>query len=345
MNASSDTTGISEDLSDRGIYLVTGAAGFIGSNIAAALDERGARIAICDRLRDGDKWKNIAKRELSSVVHPDELGDYLKSHEGAIEAIIHMGAISSTTETDVDLIIETNYQLTLMLWNWCAHLNVPFIYASSAATYGDGEHGFEDDQSTEGLSKLRPLNPYGWSKHLFDRRVARTVSRGDAVPPQWVGLKFFNVYGPNEYHKGSMQSVVSQLYPRAVEGARAELFKSHNPDYEDGGQMRDFVWVGDCVDIIMWCLENRSVSGIFNCGTGEARSFADLARAVYTALDKDIEFDFLPTPDNIRDKYQYFTQASMENLRQAGYTRPMTSLEDGVKRYICDYLHTDDPYR
>ncbi|MBT4891217.1 MAG: ADP-glyceromanno-heptose 6-epimerase [Rhodospirillales bacterium] len=340
-----NTPSQSSDLSNKGLYLVTGAAGFIGSNIAAALDARGARVAICDRLRDGLKWRNISKRELSSIIHPDDLDDYLKAHEGAIEAVIHMGAISSTTETNVDLIVETNYQLTLSLWNWCAHRSVPFIYASSAATYGDGAHGFDDDQSLEGLAGLKPLNAYGWSKHLFDRRVARTVARGDHTPPQWVGLKFFNVYGPNEYHKGSMQSVVSQLYPRAVEGAKAKLFKSHNPDYEDGGQLRDFIWVDDCVDIIMWCLDNRSVSGIFNCGTGQARSFADLARAVYAALDKDIEFEFLPTPENIRDKYQYFTQASMDRFRQVGYDKPMTSLEDGVRQYICDYLHTDDPYR
>ncbi len=341
MNASN----VPADLSERGIYLITGAAGFIGSNIAAALDERGARVVVCDRLRDGEKWRNIAKRELSSIVHPDDLEGYLKSHEGAIEAIIHMGAISSTTETNADLIIETNYQLSLTLWNWCAHQSVPFIYASSAATYGDGTQGFDDDQSLEGLAKLAPLNAYGWSKHLFDRHVARTVARGDLTPPQWMGLKFFNVYGPNEYHKGGMQSVVSQLYPKAVAGEKAKLFKSHHPDYQDGGQLRDFVWVGDCVDIIMWALDNRSVSGLFNCGTGKARSFADLATAVYAALDTEIEFEFLPTPENIRDKYQYFTQANMERLRQCGYDKPMTSLEDGVTQYVRDYLHTQDPFK
>lgn len=333
------------DLSNRGAYIVTGAAGFIGSNIAAALDERGARVVVSDRLRDGGKWRNIAKRELFDVVHPDHLAGYLEAHDGGIEAIIHMGAISSTTETNADLIIDNNYRLSLDLWMWCSRHGVPFVYASSAATYGDGANGFDDDSGIDALAQLRPLNPYGWSKHLFDRRVARMVANGDLRPPQWAGLKFFNVYGPNEYHKGNMQSVVSQVYPRAVAGEPASLFKSHHPDYEDGGQLRDFVWVGDCVDIILWLLDNRGVSGLFNCGTGQARSFADLASAVYRALDKEPVIEFVPTPENIRDKYQYFTEARMERLRAAGYDKPSTSLEDGINAYVRNYLHTADPYR
>lgn len=333
------------DLSSRGVYIVTGGAGFIGSNIAAALDERGARVVISDRLGDGDMWRNIAKCELFDILHPDQLGGYLEDHDGGIEAIIHMGAISSTTETDSDLIIDNNYRLSLKLWMWCARHGVPFIYASSAATYGDGALGFDDDGSADALAKLRPLNPYGWSKLLFDRRVARVVADGDLKPPQWVGLKFFNVYGPNEYHKGSMQSVVSQIYPRAVADEAARLFKSHHPDYEDGGQLRDFVWVGDCVNIVMWLLDNRDVSGLFNCGTGHARSFIDLASAVYRALDKEPMIEFVPTPENIRDKYQYFTEARMDRLRAAGYDRPATSLEDGVKTYVQDYLQAADSYR
>lgn len=332
-------------LANRGAYIVTGAAGFIGSNIAAALEERGARVVVSDRLRDGNKWRNIAKRELFDIVHPDDLPTFLEEHDGGIEAVIHMGAISSTTETDADLIIDNNYKLSMALWMWCAHHSVPYIFASSAATYGDGANGFDDDGSIDALADLRPLNPYGWSKHLFDRRVARMVAGGEHTPPQWAGLKFFNVYGPNEYHKGGMQSVVSQVYPRAVAGESAKLFKSHNPDYEDGGQLRDFVWVGDCVGIIMWLLENREVSGLFNCGTGEARSFVDLTTAVYRALDKEPMIEFVPTPENIRDKYQYFTQANMSRLREAGYDRPATSLEDGVKMYVQNYLHSSDPYR
>ncbi len=333
------------DLSNRGVYIVTGGAGFIGSNIVAALDERGARVVVSDRLGDGNIWRNIAKRELFDIVHPDQLSGYLEDHDGGIEAVIHMGAISSTTETDADLIIDNNYRLSLRLWTWCARHGVPFIYASSAATYGDGTMGFDDDGSTDALAKLRPLNPYGWSKLLFDRRVARVVADGDLKPPQWAGLKFFNVYGPNEYHKGSMQSVISQIYPRAVAGEAARLFESHHPDYEDGGQLRDFVWVDDCVQIIMWLLDNKDVSGLFNCGTGQARSFADLASAVYWALDKEPMIEFVPTPENIRDRYQYFTEARMDRLRAAGYGRPATSLEDGVKTYVQDYLQATDPYR
>ncbi len=335
----------SSELSERGLYLVTGGAGFIGSNIAAALDARGARVVICDRLRNGGKWRNIAKRDLSDIISPEDLPDFLDAHDGGIEAIIHMGAISATTETDADLIIETNYRLSMRLWSWCSSHSVPFIYASSAATYGDGNQGFDDDGHVDALSHLKALNPYGWSKHLFDRRIARTVARGDLSPPQWVGLKFFNVYGPNEYHKGGMQSVISQVYPQAAAGQSATLFKSHNPNYADGGQLRDFVWVGDCVDIIMWLLDNRAVSGLFNCGTGQARSFVDLVNAVYGALGKKAKIKFVPTPENIRDKYQYFTEARMDRLRAAGYDKPATSLEDGAATYVRDFLHTDDPYR
>lgn len=335
----------SPDLSDRGLYLVTGGAGFIGSNIAAALDDRGGRVVICDRLRDGLKWRNIARRNLVDIIHPDDLGTFVKNRAGHIEAVIHMGAVSSTTETDADLIVRTNFRLSMELWNRCTTGGVPFIYASSAATYGDGSRGFDDDVPYERLGDLVPMNAYGWSKNLFDRRIARAVNEGNRTPPQWVGLKFFNVYGPNEYHKGSAQSVVSHIYPRARNGEAATLFQSHHPDYENGGQLRDFVWVGDCVDIVMWLLDNRDVNGLFNCGSGEARSFIDLARAVYAALGKEVAVNYVPTPEAIRDQYQYFTQARMDKLRAAGYGGELTPLEDGITRYVRDYLHTDDPYR
>ncbi|MCW8836339.1 MAG: ADP-glyceromanno-heptose 6-epimerase, partial [Rhodospirillales bacterium] len=239
------------------MYLVTGGAGFIGSNIVAALEERGdAPVVVCDRLRSNDKWRNLAKRELEDIVHPDDLFPFLEHHKGGIKAIFHMGAISSTTETDADLITKNNFKLSLRLWDWCAENGVRFIYASSAATYGDGAQGFDDDSDRAALARLRPLNAYGWSKHLFDRVVMRHIEGKDRHPPQWVGLKFFNVFGPNEYHKGGMSSVVSQVYPKAKKDETATLFKSHNPDYTDGGQMRDFVWIGDCVDIMMWLLDN-----------------------------------------------------------------------------------------
>lgn len=333
------------DLSGRGLYLVTGGAGFIGSNIVAALDDRAARVVVCDRLRDQAKWRNIASRDLTDIIHPDDLAEFLEDNADDVEAIIHMGAISSTTETDADLIIDTNFHLSMGLWAWCAFNDVPLIYASSAATYGDGTQGFDDTASREFLGTLKPLNVYGWSKNLFDRRVAHMIDDGIPQPPQCAGLKFFNVYGPNEYHKGSMQSVVSQVYPRAAADEKAMLFKSHNPDYEDGGQLRDFVWVGDCVDIVMWLLDNPSVSGLFNCGSGKARSFLDLTSAVYKSLNAKLDITYVPTPEAIRDKYQYYTQANMTKLREAGYDKPATTLEDGIAMYVRDFLHTDDPYR
>ena len=328
------------------MYVVTGGAGFIGSNIVHGLEQANlGPIVVVDRLRHANKWRNIAKHELFDIVSPEDVMHFLDDHDGAVTAIIHMGAISSTTETDVDLIINNNFRYTMQLWNWCAHHRVRFIYASSAATYGDGQEGFDDDASAAALAKLRPMNPYGWSKHLFDRRVTAMIADGDRLPPQWAGLKFFNVYGPNEYHKGGQQSVVAQTYPHAKNEEAAVLFRSHHPDYEDGGQLRDFVWVGDCVDIIVWLLENDSVSGLFNCGTGKARSFADLVRAVYGAMDLEPLIEYIDTPIEIRDKYQYFTEAKMDRLRAAGYDKPMTELEDGIATYVRDFLDTDDPYR
>ena len=328
------------------MYVVTGGAGFIGSNIAAAIEARGlGKVAVCDHLGNEDKWRNIAKLDLTNFVQPGELADNMGSNEFDIKGVIHMGAISSTTETDVDLIFANNVTLSLDLWKWCTTHHVPFIYASSAATYGDGSQGFIDDQARSALATLRPLNPYGWSKHFFDRRVMRMIEDEETPPPQWAGLKFFNVYGPNEYHKGSMQSVASKVFNDASAGKTATLFKSHHPDYEDGGQLRDFIWVDDCVNVVMWLLENPGVSGLFNCGTGKARSFHDLVKAVYSAMGKEAYINFVPTPEEIRDKYQYFTEADMSKLAAAGYDKPFASLEDGVGAYVRNFLANDDKYR
>jgi ADP-L-glycero-D-manno-heptose 6-epimerase len=328
------------------MIIVTGGAGFIGSNLVAALDERGRHdIVVCDRLGHGDKWRNLGKRELSDFLLPEALDGFLAEHAGEIEAIFHMGAISATTETDADLIIATNFTLTMRLWDFCARHQVPFLYASSAATYGGGEAGFDDDGSIDALATLRPLNAYGWSKHLVDRRIARLVEECAPCPPRWVGLKFFNVYGPNEGHKGDMMSLVAKLVPAIQRGDGARLFRSHNPNYPDGGQMRDFVYVRDCVDAMLWLLDHDEVSGLFNLGTGAARSFADLAAATFRALGREPAIEFVDTPPAIRDKYQYFTQASMDRLRQAGYDRPFTSLEDGVADYVQNYLVAPHPYR
>jgi ADP-L-glycero-D-manno-heptose 6-epimerase len=328
------------------MFIVTGGAGFIGSNIVAALEDSGrGPVVVVDRLRSGDKWQNIAKRNLFDVIDPDHLDEFLNEHASDIEAVIHMGAISATTERDADKILKNNFQLSKKLWHWCSSNEVRYIYASSAATYGDGNQGFEDDGSSGFLASLHPMNAYGWSKHLFDRRVADMIESGAPRPPQWAGLKFFNVYGPNEYHKGRMASVVSQVFPVAKAGEACQLFRSHRPDYEDGGQLRDFIWVGDCVNIVMWLLDNRDTSGLFNCGSGKARSFSDLAKAVYGALDKNPNITFIDTPEDIRDKYQYFTEAPMARLRACGYDTPMTSLEDGVRHYVTQFLNQTDIYR
>lgn len=330
------------------MIIVTGGAGFIGSNLLAGLEEKGLKdIVVCDWLGSDDKWRNIAKRALRDIVKPENLSVYLEQHKDEIECVFHMGAISATTERDADLIIENNFMLSRELWKWCAENNVRFIYASSAATYGDGDEGFDDDMSLEHLKKLQPLNPYGWSKHLFDRRVSEIVngSKSEKCPPQWAGLKFFNVYGPNEYHKDDMMSVICKLYPQVAAGASAKLFKSDHPDYEDGGQLRDFVYVQDCVNVMLWLYDNPDVSGLFNVGTGKARSFKDLALATFAAAGKEPKINYVDMPEHLKGKYQYFTEANMSRIQKAGYNGGFTSLEDGVADYVKNYMATDDPYK
>ncbi len=323
--------------------LVTGGAGFIGSNIVAALSELNDEIIVCDWLEQGDKWKNLANHVVSDFIDPDALENWLESAP-SLDAVIHMGAISATTELDGDLILKRNFRPTRTLWDWCIKHNTPFIYASSAATYGNGDAGFDDMQSGEALEQLKPLNLYGYSKHAFDKFVARVEETGGTMPPQWAGLKFFNVYGPNEYHKGNMKSVIAQSYPKIAAGDPVTLFKSHNPNYEDGGQLRDFVYVKDCVKVILWLLDNRHVSGLFNLGTGSARSFKDLALATFKAANKNPDIHYIDTPISIRDKYQYFTEANMQKLKQAGYGGNFYSLEDGIQDYVQTYLSKEDPY-
>lgn len=325
--------------------LITGGAGFIGSNIANDIANRGERRAVvCDMFGTSEKWRNLCKHPIYEIIEPEELFYWLESNADKLDAIIHMGAISSTTEKDVDMILENNFSYSKQLWNWCTNNEKPFIYASSAATYGDGGEGFDDDISEDYLNKLRPLNAYGWSKQLFDHFVSSSVRRGDKTPPQWAGLKFFNVYGPNEYHKDSQQSVASQIFPHAQAGLAVKLFKSYNDAYPDGGQKRDFIYVKDCVKVMNWLINNPSVSGLFNLGTGEARSFEDMARAIFAALDKEPNISYIDMPEEIVDKYQYFTEAKMKRLRDAGYQEPFTSLEDGIKDYVQHYLSKDDKY-
>ena len=327
------------------MYVVTGGAGFIGSNLVAELSDRGESVVVCDWLRSDERWRNLAKHEIVDLVAPEALLGWLDAHGSEVEAIIHMGAISSTTETDVDLIVRNNVRSTLDLLPWCTRTGKRLIYASSAATYGDGSAGFDDDPGCEALSRLRPLNAYGWSKHFVDRRVARLALQRGALPPQWVGLKFFNVYGPNEYHKGSMRSVIAQNFPAVQRGEAVRLFRSRRPDYPDGGQVRDFIYVKDCVAVIAWLLRSPSVCGLFNVGTGTARSWLDLANALFSAADRPARIEFIDMPAQLVEKYQYFTQAHVERLRAAGFCESFTSLEQGVTEYVRQYLIRNDPYR
>ena len=331
----------------RRIVLVTGGAGFIGSNVVARFcEDPTLDVVVCDRLRDAasGKWRNIAKHPIADFVAPEQLFDWLEQRGADIELIVHMGAVSSTTEADADKIVQSNFVLSRDLWDWCAQAGKRLIYASSAATYGDGTLGFEGKDDLESLKALRPLNAYGWSKALFDIYAVREAHRGRA-PVQWAGLKFFNVYGPNEDHKAGMKSVVAQIWPHVAAGEGVKLFKSHHPDYEDGGQLRDFVYVRDVVDVIAWLAKSSAVNGVFNLGSGHARSFRDLAVATFAAAGRDPDITYIDMPEALRGKYQYYTQADMSRLRAAGYNAPMTPLEDGVADYVAGYLATEDPYR
>ncbi len=326
------------------MIVVTGGAGFIGSNLVAALNAEGEEdILISDRLRSNDKWRNLAKHQFTGMVTPEKLIEQLNARKSEVRVIFHMGAISSTTVTDGDLVLEQNIHCSQELWNWARDNNVPLIYASSAATYGDGDLGFDDEVDRNGIKALRPLNLYGWSKKFFDLFALRETGLGNQ-PPHWHGIKFFNVFGPNEYHKGTMQSVVPQIMARIGAGEPARLFKSHRPDYEDGQQLRDFIWVGDICRVLIWLYRTLPENGLYNLGTGKARSFADLAKSVYLALGRTPEIQYVDMPEHLRAKYQYFTQARMEKLVNAGFTDGFTSLEDGVGEYVTRYLTHEDKY-
>jgi ADP-L-glycero-D-manno-heptose 6-epimerase len=326
------------------MLLVTGGAGFIGSNVVAALNDAGrADVAVCDVLGHDGKWRNLAKRQLADIVPPSELMDWLKGRR--LDAVIHLGAISETTATEGDLVIETNFRFSMRLLDFCTTARTPFIYASSAATYGNGEGGFSDDPSIAALKALRPMNLYGWSKHLFDMAVATRAAKGDKLPPQYAGLKFFNVFGPNEYHKGTMMSVLARRFDDIKAGRAVQLFKSHRDGIADGDQRRDFIYVDDVVRVVMWLLATPSVSGLFNVGTGKARSFKELMLAAYGALGLKPNIHYIDMPESIRGSYQYFTEARVDRLRGAGYNGGFTALEDAVAAYVGFYLDSADRFR
>jgi len=314
------------------MIIVTGGAGFIGSCVVRSLNEAGrSDIVIVDNISETDKWMNMRNKKYIKYVHKSRFLEELPTYEN-VEAIVHMGAQSSTTERDFDYLWENNFEYTKALWNYCAEKHISFIYASSAATYGDGSLGFNDRMD---IDKLLPLNGYGYSKQLFDMWVKHQAK---SFPAQYCGLKFFNVYGPNEYFKGSMASMVFHGFNQIKETGKVKLFKSCNPNYADGGQLRDFVYVKDICKVIMWLLVNKHVSGLFNVGTGRAQSFAELAEATFHALDLEPNIEYIDMPEKLRGKYQYYTKAEMSKLYDAGYPYHFADVENGVRDYVQSHL-------
>ena len=321
------------------MIILTGGLGFIGSNILKGLNDIGYnKIVICDWL-DKLSDKNVKNHNFDKIINPDDLFEFLNKNKN-IEYIIHMGAISSTTEKNFKIIYKNNTIFSRNIWNWCTENKVKLIYASSAATYGDGSNGFSDYNT----NPLKPLNYYGWSKYFFDKYAIKQ-SLYKKSPPQWIGLKFFNVYGPNEYHKGKMQSVVKNSLAQIQSVNYVKLFKSYNIKFKNGQQIRDFIYVNDCISVIIWFMKNQKISGIYNCGTGEGRTFEDLVKAVFKTIKISPKIKYIDMPNDIKKQYQYYTKAEMTKLKNIGYDIPFTSLEDGVEDYLKNYLLTNNIYK
>ncbi|MDI9340191.1 MAG: ADP-glyceromanno-heptose 6-epimerase [Sediminibacterium sp.] len=315
------------------MIVITGAAGFIGSCLVSKFNANGhSDIIVVDDFSKVEKASNLLGKQIQEKVERDNFAEWLMQHYGKVKAVIHIGARTDTTEFDYTIFEKLNISYTKRLWELCSIHSIPFIYASSAATYGLGEQGYEDDETK--IPLLKPLNPYGESKQVFDVWALQQKQ----TPPQWQGLKFFNVYGPNEYHKGRMASVIFHAFNQIKQNGKVKLFRSHHPDYKDGGQLRDFVYVKDVVNVIYYLYQTKPKNGIYNLGSGKARTFLDLANATFAALEKEPVIEFIDTPLDIRDKYQYFTEAKMEKLIHTGYTEPFTSLEEGVQDYVQKYL-------
>ncbi len=317
------------------MIIVTGAAGFIGSCLVGKLNNKGIRdIVIVDDFSHPEKSNNFTHKVFREKVERKDLFSWLPAHAKEIEFIFHIGARTDTTEFNMQVFDELNLGYSKKIWTFCTEHGIPLVYASSAATYGDGSLGYDDSHGL--VARLHPLNPYGVSKNDFDKWVLKQVS----APPAWFGLKFFNVYGPNEFHKGRMASVVFHAFNQIRTSGKVKLFRSHHPDYQDGMQLRDFIYVKDVVDVLFFLYEHRENQGIYNLGTGKARAFLDLAKTVFKAQELEPRIEFIDTPADIRDKYQYFTEAKMDKLVQAGYSKPFHSLEEGITEYVQAYLQS-----
>jgi ADP-L-glycero-D-manno-heptose 6-epimerase len=315
------------------VILVTGAAGFIASCMIGYLNRKGYHnIIIVDQFDDENKKHNYEDKKIFARIDRNELFDWLINHPVRVDFVFHLGARTDTTEFDYSVLEKLNVDYSQKIWNYCAEKNIPLVYASSAATYGGGELGYKDDHELS--EKLNPLNPYGKSKNEFDKWALKQYKQ----PPFWAGLKFFNVYGPNEYHKGRMASVIFHSFNQIKSSGKVKLFKSHKPEYKDGEQLRDFVYVKDVVDICHWLMNEKPQPGLYNVGTGKARTFKDLVTAIFKSLDKEPLIEYIDTPFDIRDKYQYFTEADMSKLRKAGYKKDFYSLEDGIETYVRNFL-------
>ncbi len=322
------------------MIIVTGGAGFIGSAFIWRLNQEGIDdIIIVDRLGSDDKWKNLVNRRFSDYIHKDEFLHMVLADKVPFEtsAIVHMGACSSTTERDADYLWENNYLYSRKLAEWAIKHRIRFVYASSAATYGDGALGFDDDHGK--IGKLKPINMYGYSKQLFDLWVLK-----NKLENKIAGIKFFNVFGPNEYHKEDMTSVIFKAFHQIKETGKVQLFKSYKKEYPDGGQMRDFVYVKNCIDVMWWLFNNKNINGIFNLGTGKARTWNDLIAAVFSAMGRKPNIQYIEMPESLRDQYQYFTEAQMQKLKAAGCSVEFSTLEDSLRDYVVNYLQQADPY-
>lgn len=321
------------------LIVVTGAAGFIGSCLAGYLNEQGMkRLVLVDDFSRPDKKPNWQNKQYETLVERDLFFDWLQENKPAIRFVFHLGARTDTTEFDYAVHEQLNVVYSQKIWQYCCAENIPLVYASSAATYGAGEFGYDDDHAL--CDRLRPLNPYGRSKNEFDKWALKQKT----APPFWTGLKFFNVYGPNEYHKGRMASVIFHCFNQVSSTGKMKLFRSHRPDFADGQQLRDFVYVKDVVKVCYWLMQEQPASGLYNLGTGEARSFKDLVSATFRAMDLDPKIEFIDMPEDIRDTYQYFTEARMEKMRKAGYKQAFSSLEAGVDDYVRNYLKNRNYY-